>query len=110
MIDISLIINSLPILLQGIVITLQIAGFGASIGLCLGTLLALIQTSKTPILPGIVTIYVTIIRGTPMLIQILGAYYVLPQVGISIPGIWIAVIAIGLNSAAYISQYHAASV
>lgn len=104
MIDISLIIDSLPMLLAGLLVTLQIAGVGCGIGLSLGTLLALMQTSHLGLLRGIVATYVTIIRGTPMLIQILCAYYVLPQIGIQIPAIWAAIIAIGLNSAAYISQ------
>ncbi len=104
MIDISLIIDSLPMLLEGLLVTLQIAGVGCGIGLSLGTLLALMQTSQLGLLRGIVATYVTIIRGTPMLIQILCAYYVLPQIGIQIPALWVAIIAIGLNSAAYISQ------
>lgn len=104
MIDISLIIDSLPMLLAGLLVTLQIAGVGCGIGLSLGTLLALMQTSQLGLLRGIVATYVTIIRGTPMLIQILCAYYVLPQIGIQIPALWVAIIAIGLNSAAYISQ------
>ncbi len=104
MIDIQLIIDSLPLLLQGVLVTLQIAGIGCGVGLSLGTLLALIQTSHIKLLRGLVTLYVTIIRGTPMLIQILCAFYILPQFGISIPAIWTAIIAISLNSAAYISQ------
>lgn len=104
MIDIQLIIDSLPLLLQGVLITLQISGIGCGIGLCLGTLLALMQTSTFRLLRAPVIIYVTIIRGTPMLIQILCAYYVLPQFGVTIPTTWVAIIAISLNSAAYISQ------
>ncbi len=104
MIDIQLIIDSLPLLLQGMLVTLQIAGISCGVGLSLGTLLALIQTSHIKLLRGLVTLYVTIIRGTPMLIQILCAFYILPQFGISIPAIWTAIIAISLNSAAYISQ------
>ena len=104
MIDIQLIIDSLPLLLQGVLVTLQIAGIGCGVGLSLGTLLALIQTSNIKLLRGLVTLYVTIVRGTPMLIQILCAFYILPQFGISIPAIWTAIIAISLNSAAYISQ------
>ena len=60
------------------------------------------QTSHNTILRAIVNVYVVIIRGTPMLIQIVFANLLLPQVGIS--ALWTAIIAIGLNSAAYISQ------
>lgn len=103
-IDFNLIVEYLPVLLQGLVVTLQIAGLGCCIGLILGTVLALMQTSSNPLLRFFVTCYVVIIRGTPMLIQIFCAYFLLPQIGIHIPALWTAIIAIGLNSAAYISQ------
>lgn len=104
MIDFKLIQESLPLLLYGALVSIQIAAFGALIGILLGTLLGLAQTSKSKILRWLSTIYVTIIRGIPMLIQILAAFYILPQLGIVIPAFWVAVIAIGLNSAAYVSQ------
>lgn len=103
-IDFNLIIEYLPVLLQGLVVTLQIAGFGCCIGLILGTILALMHTSNNSLLRTFVTAYVIIIRGTPMLIQIVCAYFLLPHIGVSIAALWTAIIAIGLNSAAYISQ------
>ena len=104
MIDIKLIQESLPLLLRGALVTLQIAAFGALIGIIGGTLLGVAQTAKSRLARWLVTLYVTIIRGTPMLIQITFAFYVLPQLGISLPAFWVAVVAIGLNSAAYVSQ------
>jgi len=103
-IDFNLIIQHLPFLLQGILVTLQIAAFGCCIGLLLGTVLALFQTSNNSFLRILVNSYVVIIRGTPMLIQVFSAYFLLPQIGIHIPALWTAILAIGLNSAAYISQ------
>jgi polar amino acid transport system permease protein len=103
-IDFNLIIEYLPVLLQGLIVTLQIAACSCFIGLALGTLLALMQTSSRKLLRIFVTSYVVIIRGTPMLIQILSAYFLLPHIGIHISALWTAIIAIGLNSAAYISQ------
>ncbi len=104
MIDFQLIQESLPLLLRGAAVTLQIAGLSTAIGIVLGTLLGVAQTSKSPLWRSLVTLYVTIIRGIPMLIQITFAYYVLPQLGLSLPAFWVAVVAIGLNSAAYVSQ------
>ena len=97
MIDFQLIKDSLPLLLHGALITLQIAGFSTTIGIVLGTVLALLQTSKSALARWFVNIYVTIIRGIPMLIQITFAYYVLPQFGIHLPAFWVAVVAIGLK-------------
>lgn len=101
-IDFNLIIQYLPVFLQGLVVTLQIAAAGCCIGLVLGTILALMQTSNNKLLRVLVNAYIIIIRGTPMLIQIVFASLTLPQIGIS--AFFTAIIAIGLNSAAYISQ------
>lgn len=103
-IDFKLIFDYLPILLQGLVVTLEIAGFSCCIGFFLGLILALMQTSGNSLFRFFVTCYVIIIRGTPMLIQILCAFYVLPQLGLRLDALPTAIIAIGLNSAAYISQ------
>lgn len=103
-INFNLIIEYLPILLQGLIITLQIAAFSCLIGLILGTILALMQTSTNKLLRIFVASYVIIIRGTPMLIQIFCAYFLLPHIGINVSALWTAIFAIGFNSAAYISQ------
>ncbi len=104
MIDFQLLLQSLPALLQGVVVTLKIAFFGCIIGLSFGTIVALLQNYLPKPWSFIATTYVTIIRGTPMLIQILSAYFILPQIGLNLSGTNTAILAIGLNSAAYISQ------
>jgi polar amino acid transport system permease protein len=104
MIDLELIRNSLPSLLQGASISIQIAFIAAALGLLIGTLLALAEASPFKTVQYGVAGYVTLFRGTPMLVQILTLYYVLPQFGIIIAPFWAASLAIGLNSGAYISQ------
>jgi His/Glu/Gln/Arg/opine family amino acid ABC transporter permease subunit len=94
----------IPALLRGTQMTLLIATGASLIGLLLGTLLAVLHTSKHWWLSWPVTVYVTILRGTPMLIQIPFFYYLLPTLGIHLPLVTTAIIAIGLNSSAYISQ------
>lgn len=102
-IDFNLIIEYLPLLLQGLVVTLHIAAAGCSIGLILGTIFALMQTSNNMLLRLFVTSYVVIIRGTPMLFQILCAFWLLPS-HMRLTPLGTAITVIGLNSAAYISQ------
>lgn len=104
MINFKLIVDSLPILLRGASVTLQLAGLGVCIGLTGGTLLGILHTSDNKIMRGLISLYVTIIRGTPMLIQITFVYYILPHLGIMLPAFWAAVVAIGMNSCAYVSQ------
>jgi arginine/lysine/histidine transport system permease protein len=104
MINLEIIKSSIPNLINGAGVTLTIALFASLIGFLGGTILGIAQTSKSNILKIAVNIYVTIIRGTPMLIQIVFLYILLPQLGINLPKFTVAVIAIGINSAAYISQ------
>lgn len=94
----------MPKLLHGMWISLQIAFIAGAIGISLGTLLGIAEGSKHRGIRTLVTLYVTIWRGTPMLVQILFVFYVLPQFGIRIAPFWAACVAIGLNSSAYISQ------
>lgn len=105
MINFQLILKYLPFLIQGAGNTLYIAAFGCFLGFSLGTILALAQTSSSRILKWLVSLYVTLIRGTPMLIQIAFFYYaIMPALGLHFAPITAAIIAIGMNSSAYISQ------
>ena len=104
MIDFDLIIESLPLLLRGATVSLQIAAMGCLIGFSLGTILGLLQTHKSWLIRMPVIFYTTIVRGTPMLIQIYFIFFLLPELGIKISAFWSAIIAIGLNSGAYISN------
>ncbi len=97
--DVELFKSSFPLLLRGAQVSLYIALLSCTIGLTLGTLLALLQKQKNIIIRLIVGTYVTIIRGTPMLIQISFWYFAL-----GLEPFIAAVIGIGLNSGAYVSE------
>ncbi len=104
MINFTIIINALPDLLHGALVSLAIAALALAIGFIGGTGLAIVQTSKNKFLRALVTFLVTIIRGTPMLVQIVFFYYLLSVIGINLSAFVAAVIAIGINSSAYVSQ------
>ncbi len=104
MIDSSVITTYWPLLLQGTLVSLQIAAFSCMIGIVGGSVLALAHMQGNAAARWLVWLYVTIIRGTPMLIQIAFAVFVWPQIGIKMSLFWSATLAIGLNSAAYLSQ------
>jgi arginine/lysine/histidine transport system permease protein len=104
MIDIVLLKKSFPLLLRGSLVSLQLASFGTLIGISIGTLLGLALSGKNTLLKFLISAYVTIIRGTPMLIQIFIVAYVFPEIGINLSRFWAATVAIGLNSSAYVSQ------
>lgn len=104
MINYELIYNSLPQLAQGAWITLKIAALAFTFGFAAGMVIAFLQTLRKPWISWIITAYVTLIRGTPLLLQITFMYYLLPMVGITLSNFWVAVCAFSINSSAYVSQ------
>jgi len=104
MIDFNLLIEYYPLLLQGVQLSLQIAFLGCGIGACVGTLLGIVLSGNNYLAKLFAQIYVSIIRGTPMLIQITATYLLLKISGVPISALWSATISIGLNSGAYLSQ------
>lgn len=95
------IINYIPQLLYGAVYSILIALGGAFIGVLGGTFLALAQRQGDKWTKAFVSLYTTVFRGTPMLIQITFLYIL---VGNYLSAFGTAILAIGLNSAAYVSQ------
>lgn len=104
MLDVDFLLEFYPLFLKGVFTTLQIAFWGCLIGVVLGTVSGIVLTRKIKIAQTIVFLYVTIIRGTPMLIQIAGTFYLLKFAGVGISAFWSAILSIGLNSGAYVSQ------
>ncbi|MFA6066383.1 MAG: amino acid ABC transporter permease [Candidatus Babeliaceae bacterium] len=104
MINMTIIIAALPSLLHGAAVSLCIASAALGIGFFVGVLLGIAQTSNSTLLKNFVMVYVTLIRGTPMLIHIVFLYYILSITGLSLSALSAAIIAIGLNSSAYVSQ------
>ena len=94
-------------LLHGFLLTLQVSYFAILIGVALGTVIALIDVakpSKWMVVPKFIcTVYTTIIRGTPMALQLFIMFFVIFAVR-GFPSIITAIIAFGLNSAAYTAE------
>ena len=78
--DFSLIWNSLPLLLAGAGVTIEITAIAVGLGFVLGLITSVCRLSSVKILRGIAICYVDIIRGTPMLVQIFLIYFALPMV------------------------------
>lgn len=105
MFDFTSVIPSIPYILEGIGITLQIVIFATIIGVVLGILLALCKIGTIWPLKWFAEFYTSIFRGTPLVLQLMIMYYAMPQIlGFNIEVMPAAIIAFGLNSAAYISE------
>ncbi len=101
----SVIWESVPILLQGVKLTIWITLFGLLIGFSLGAIAGLAKTSKKNYVKRIAGAYIESIRGTPLMVQVLFLYFGLPlALGMRIPPLVAGIIAIGLNSGAYIAE------
>jgi cystine transport system permease protein len=100
----DLLTNSLPLVLQGLTSTLLLGVVSFILGSALGALIALARISGVQMLRGAAIVYVSVFRGTPLLIQILLIYFGLPQIGIRLEPVPSAILALTLFSAAYLSE------
>ena len=103
--DISYIFDALPRLLEGALITLQVAILGFCLSVILATLITIARTTfKSRIFNGFIAFYISFIRGTPILVQIFLIYYVLPVFGLNLAPFTAGILAITLNSAAFVTE------
>src|ERR1700709_2245035 len=95
---------SLPYLLQGIEVTLEVTALGLGGGLILGLILAWMQLSRFWWLSAFARGYAVIFRGTPLILQMVFAYDALPHIGIKLPAIAAAGLALACNEAPFIAE------
>jgi polar amino acid transport system permease protein len=94
----------LPQLLEGAVLTVEIAVLGCLLAVVAGVLAALSRMYGPRPLRWLATTYVEIFRGTSALVQLFWLFFVLPQFGVTLPPFLVAVLALGLNVGAYGSE------
>ena len=90
--------------------TIRVAVIGLIIGIVIGTLIAIVKVAPKykpvyKVLDAICSFYTLIFRGTPIVAQLLIAYYVLiPMMGIKLKALTVGMIVFGMNSGAYVSE------
>lgn len=103
--DFSQLVPWIPYILEGIWVTLKFVIVSILLGLFLGTILSLFKITKNPFLKGFADVYTSIFRGTPLILQLMLIYLAIPQLtNYDIEPYMAAVLAFGLNSAAYVSE------
>jgi len=95
---------TLPYLLQGISLTLQVTALGLAGGLFMGLVLASMQLSRFRFLAMLARTYTIIFRGTPLILQMVFAYDALPQLGLKLSAIAAAGLALAANEAPFIAE------
>ena len=93
-----------PFFLKGAGITIVIAFFAVIFGTVLGLLLSLMKLSENKILRFIAGAYIEFVRGTPSLVQIWIVYLGLSNIGLNLPDLVTGIIALSLNSGAYVAE------
>ena len=97
-------INILPSLIKGALITIEEFFLFLILSIPLGVFIAFIMRFNIKVLNYFLNIYIWIMRGTPLLLQLIFIYYVLPSVGIRFDRLPAAILAFTLNYAAYFAE------
>jgi len=100
----DLVWSSLPALLQGAKLTVQLTSIAVCFGIILGTIAGIARLSKSPLRLAAAS-YIDIIRGTPLLVQTFLIFYGLPSlISRPIPAYTAAILALSINSGAYVGE------
>ena len=102
--DIVFIRENMAFIASGVGVTIGISILSILLATILALLAALGRLSKFPPIYALSTFYVSLIRGTPLYLQIFFFFLALPQLGIILSGLWAGVLALGLNYGAYMSE------
>lgn len=109
--NVDLMINSLPLLIVGAGITIQITAISVGLGLIIGMFVGIARICNVKVLRALAAVYIDFLRGTPLLVQIFLIYFALPMVvGQRVDPFIAAITACGINSGAYIAEIFRAGI
>jgi His/Glu/Gln/Arg/opine family amino acid ABC transporter permease subunit len=100
----------MPYLLRGAVVTVEISLLSMALALVLGLVAALGRLSRLRPLRFLSTLYVELVRGTPLLVQLFIVYYGLPSVGIRLEPFLAGFLTLGAHYGAYLSEVYRAGI
>lgn len=99
------VVDFLPQLSRGLYYTLVVSVVGLLIGFAVGAFVGLARLSRFRVVNALATVYIEVIRGTPLLVQAIWLFFALPLIiQYTLPSLLAGIIVIGLNSAAYIAE------
>lgn len=84
--------------------TLLVSGLGIALGLILGAVVCAAALSNSRPVRAIAGLWVSFLRGVPLLVQLMLTYYLLPVIGIDVPPLVAAILTLGVCASAYISE------
>jgi len=108
--DNSFALSVLPIIAQGLIITVLITITGIAIAMCIGLVLAIMRRARAKWISLPAEAFVEFVRATPLLVQLFFLYFGLPVFGISLSALVTGIIGIGLNYSAYLAEVYRAGI
>jgi His/Glu/Gln/Arg/opine family amino acid ABC transporter permease subunit len=102
--DLRVVLDSLPLLGRGALVTLAVSAAGLVLAGAIALPVALARRSRWQLLRAASFLYLDVIRGTPLLLQIFAIFYLPPLVGLDLSPFASGVLALGLNGGAYTAE------
>ena len=100
----DLVIHTLPVMMKGALLTLKFAVASMALGLVVGLVVAIMRIGSNRLASGLAQGYVSLMRGTPLLVQMFVVYYGLPDLGITLDPTTAGIFTLTLNAGAYLSE------
>ena len=101
----NILLEALPKMMEyGFKVTLPLTVMSFALALLISVIVALIQYANVPVLKQLCRVYIWIIRGTPLLVQLFLVFYGLPYLGVKLAAYPTAVLVFGINEAAYMAE------
>lgn len=92
------------ILLEGVVVTLELAAVSAVFSVCIGLVVAVLRSFRSPTLDVFLMAYLDLFRSIPMIVLMVVVYYALPYIGIALDSVTATVVALSLGYGAYAAE------
>lgn len=103
--------DSIPLLLKGLLVTVELTVLGSLVGYVLGLVLALLRRSGIPVLSQAVWLFIEFVRSTPLLIQVFVLYYLVPPTtGFKMSAFVTGVVALGVHYSTYAAEVYRAGI
>jgi polar amino acid transport system permease protein len=99
-----------PKLLEGTWVTIELTVLSLILSLVLGLFVALGKMSKSKIINKICNVYISILRGTPLLVQLMYVYFVMPELGVDLTAFQAAIVGLSINESAYMAEIFRAGI
>src|SRR5690554_3706055 len=95
---------ALPLILDGLLITLQLTVGGALLAMLLAVTLGILARQDNTLVRGTARAIIEFFRGTSLVVQLFWFFFVLPQLGVDLPAMFVGILALGLNYGAYAAE------